>query len=122
MPLISPPADPKQSVTVHCGEMFAREVSRKQPRTPEANRMLISELRLPALYPTFVSPKRSFFQVAADTGFEMRDWMARKASVFNEREKAGLRVPLAGWWVTRGSGDDHRPPAPRARRRGHVAV
>ena len=46
---------------MHCGEMFAREVSLKQPRSPEANRMLISELGLPALYPSFVSPKRSFF-------------------------------------------------------------
>jgi hypothetical protein len=113
-------------MSVHDGEMFAREVFRKDPRTPEASRMLIADLRLPSVYPVFVSPKRSYLQVVADTGFEKRDWMAKKASLFNERNKATarqtiiLRVPLAEW-PARGS-DDEPPPAPRARRRhGNLA-
>lgn len=120
--------------TVHDGAMFAKEVGRKDPRSPEANRFLVDGLRLDAVRLSFVSPMCSYLQVCSDVGVLKCDWMTRRARVFHEREstlvseevtppplttKPVTRIPAAAW-TTRAADGEAPPRVPFARRRMQI--
>lgn len=127
MPLTPAAVDPRPTKSVHDGAIFAEEIRRKEPRSPEAQRFLLEGLHLDPIRPVFVTPFCSYAQVCSDVGISACDWMARRARVFHEREstivvtppfpvaKPVRRVPSAKW-ATRENGEVP-PPVPFARRR-----
>jgi hypothetical protein len=102
--------------------MFTEEMRRKEPRSPEATRILIEDLRLGPVFPVFISPKRSYAQVCSDVGITHCNWMQRRASVFYKRQQAlqevtpsltvkkgPPRIPIEEW-TTRGNDCNMGPP------------
>ena len=121
MPLVPEPYDPRAVHSVHDGVMFAQEFARREPRTPECNRLMLRrETRLGTVWPVYVSPTCSYAQVCSDAGITARGWMQRRACAFHEREEARQQVtpntapvkkhiiPASAWATRDGSG---KPPA-----------
>lgn len=134
MPLVPRAEAPLQSHTVHDGAVFAKEVRHKDPRSPEANRILIDELHLGQLVrPVFVSPTCSYLQICSDVGVLTGDWMTQRAAMFHEREQSDPDevtpqlpskkpvtriIPIAAWEPH--ENDEVPPPVPFVRRRMRI--
>ena len=121
MPLTPAAEDPRSVRTVHDGGMFAEEFARKEPRSPEANRLLIEGLNLELVRPSFVSPRSSFLQVCSDVGLSACGWMEQRARIFEVTPPPVTRIPIAEWAVREDDGKGPPPSVPFVRRRMNVS-